>query len=238
MKTHKFLTPLICLCSALFFCVAARAQDTNTYLYLVHAAPGRNISATTNPALPVDVLVNGQVCAIKGAVFGDVAGPIVGPAGSYDIKVLQANTANPCSGATVVEVTQNLAAGVVTVGALVVNSSQQVAAQFFQPDLSPIPAGQSRVVVANVTDAAITAALTMGSNPMNSLSNIAPNTAQTGVTPSGTYAGAIFLAGTQTQVYGPMSANLVSRNLYFYIVTGLTANNSVQVIGKEIDNVL
>jgi Domain of unknown function (DUF4397) len=239
MKTHKFLAPLICLCSALLFCVAARAQDTNTYLYLVHAAPGRNISATTNPALPVDISINGQTCAVKGATFGDVVGPIVGPAGSYAIKVTLANTANPCSGTSVFEVSQNLTAATVTFGVLGVNASNQVSGQFFQPDVSAIPAGQSRVVIANVTDVALSAALTgMATSETNSISNIAPNTSQTAVAPSGAYAGGIFLTGTETQVYGPMAVDLFSRNLYFYVLAGWTANNSVQVISKEIKNVL
>ena len=36
---------------------SAMAQDQNAYLYIAHAASGRVISSTTNPALPVDMSV-------------------------------------------------------------------------------------------------------------------------------------------------------------------------------------
>ncbi len=84
MKVSRLFFPAFCLFSAMF-CLGAGAQ-TDAYLYLVHAAPGRNVSATTNPALPVDVQVNNK-CVLKGVAFGDVAGPFTLPAGSYSLKV-------------------------------------------------------------------------------------------------------------------------------------------------------
>lgn len=235
MKISRLLSPAFCLFSAMF-CLGAGAQ-TDAYLYLVHAAPGRNVSAATNPALPVDVQINDK-CVLKGAAFGDVAGPFTLPAGSYSLKVGAADTATPCSRPAAFLTTATLQAGVTSFGVVSVTASHQVTGQFFQPALDPIPVGQSRVVIANLSDAALTTSLTPISNDPSNSVNIAPLTDQTLLAPSGAYTGAVFLAGTQTQVFGPIPANLQSRNLYFYVLAGLTANNSIQVIEKEIKDVL
>jgi len=70
----------------------AQAQ-AQTYLYIAHAASGRNVSATANPAMPVDVSVNSN-CIEKGLSFGDINGPFTGPAGTFTFKVTMANTVN------------------------------------------------------------------------------------------------------------------------------------------------
>jgi hypothetical protein len=186
----------------------------------------------------VDVQIN-DTCVIKGAAFGDVAGPFALPAASYTVKVSLANTATPCSSPAALQTTAALQAGATSFGVVSVNAAHQVIGQFFQPALDPIPVGQSRVIIANLSDAALTASLTpTTNNPANSVSNIAPLTDQTVLAPSAAYTGAVFLAGTQTQVFGPIPADLLSRNLYFFVLAGLTANNSIQVIEKEIKDVL
>ncbi len=237
MKVSRLFFPAFCLFSAMF-CLGADAQQTDAYLYLVHAAPGRNVSATTNPALPVDVQVN-TTCVLKGVAFGDVSGPFTLPAGNYTLKVGPADTTTPCSRPAVLETTAMLQAGVTSFGVVSVTADHKFTGQFFQPALDPIPVGQSRVIIANLSDAALTASLTPPTNnPANSVSNIAPLTDQTVLAPSGPYTGAVFLAGTQTQTFGPIPVDLQSRNLYFYVLAGLTANNSIQVIGKVIQDVL
>jgi hypothetical protein len=219
-------------------CITASAQSSDAYLFVVHGAAGRNIAPTTNPAIPVDVLANDQLCLVKGVAFGDVAGPITVPAGSYNLKVSLSDAINPCSKSAVFETTANLSAGTTTFGVIGISSAHQLIGQFFQPSLAPLSVGLSRVVIANMSDATLTAALTASSNEeINSLNNIAPLTSQTAEAPSANYTGAIYLAGTQNQVFGPLSADLASRSLNFYVLAGLTANNSVEVIGKEIKGI-
>ncbi len=59
---------------------SAQAQDSNSYLYLAHAASGRNISAGTNPEVPIDVSVNGN-CIAGGLSFAEIRGPFAIQAG-------------------------------------------------------------------------------------------------------------------------------------------------------------
>jgi len=75
MKPSLIFLPILCLCSVLL-CITASAQSSDAYLFVVHGAAGRNIAPTTNPAIPVDVLANDQLCLVKGVAFGDVAGQL------------------------------------------------------------------------------------------------------------------------------------------------------------------
>jgi hypothetical protein len=78
---------------------AALAQDTTT-AYVVHGIPGEDFGL--DPALPVDIDVEGLGCAIPGFTFGDRVGPLNVPAGEYDITISLADEQEPCSGAAVI----------------------------------------------------------------------------------------------------------------------------------------
>ena len=77
----------------------ALAQATTT-AYVVHGIPGEDLGL--DPALPVDVNVEGLGCAISAFSFGDRVGPLNVPAGEYDITVSLADAEEPCSGAAVI----------------------------------------------------------------------------------------------------------------------------------------
>jgi len=62
---------LAALCLAL---VSSAFAANNAYLYVVHGIPGRDISDSLNPGLPVDILVDGE-CAVRGLTFGNTNGP-------------------------------------------------------------------------------------------------------------------------------------------------------------------
>ena len=84
---------------ALFAAAPALAQNTLT-AYVVHGIPGDDFGF--DRALPVDVSVSGLGCAIPGFKFGNRVGPLVVPAGTYDIKISLANESNPCTGTEVI----------------------------------------------------------------------------------------------------------------------------------------
>jgi len=107
----------------------AQAQ-AQTYLYIAHAASGRNVSATANPAMPVDVSVNSN-CIEKGLSFGDINGPFTGPAGSFTFKVTMANTISPCSGSTVFSAPVTLAAGGTYLGIITLNAANAPIGQIY-----------------------------------------------------------------------------------------------------------
>jgi hypothetical protein len=66
-------------CIRLTFTLAllCAALSTATYassLYLVQGLPGRDLAAATDPAFPVDVLLNDEVCYQRGLALGTIAG--------------------------------------------------------------------------------------------------------------------------------------------------------------------
>lgn len=83
----------------LFVTTMASAQGSLT-AYVVHGIPGDDLGF--DRALPVDINVSGVGCAITGFAFGDRVGPIVLPAGTYDITVSLADEMNPCDGTAVI----------------------------------------------------------------------------------------------------------------------------------------
>ena len=76
------------------------APPATASAFVVHGIPGSDLGL--DPALPVDVSVNGA-CALPGFTFGEIVGPLDLPAGSYDIAIGLANDAAPCSEDPVIE---------------------------------------------------------------------------------------------------------------------------------------
>lgn len=78
---------------------AAQAAD----VYVAHGINGADLGAAE--ALPVDVVVNGA-CFLTGFTFGNFAGPVELPTGSYDVEVRLGDGA--CGGATAIAGTVEL----------------------------------------------------------------------------------------------------------------------------------
>jgi len=229
--TFARMFPLVVLTCSVFFLGSAGAQDTNTYLYIAQAASGRNISPTGNPAYPIDVSANG-VCIVKGEAFGQIVGPFTGPATSYTFNVSVANTQTPCSNAPVFTASHiSLAAGTTYFGIVALDAGNNVTGQIYAADFSSIPAGQSRIVIANAAEQNLTATL---SHHQSLSVDIAAGSIQEATIPSGRYSGSVFLQGTETLEAGPESIDAMSRDLYFYVLGGSASNSSVQIIGPKV----
>jgi len=210
----------------------AQAQAL-TYLYIAHAASGRNVSATANPAMPVDVSVNSN-CIEKGLSFGDINGPFTGPAGSFTFKVTMANTISPCSGSTVFSAPVTLAAGGTYLGIITLNAANAPIGQIYPLNLAPIPGGQARFDVVNTTlqnlNASITAISPGGLS--GKLSIPASSLKESGVI-AGLYTGTVTDSSAIVRT-GPISVEIVARNQYLYVLAGSVTNNSVQVSGPKL----
>lgn len=225
----RVVTPFAFLCS-LMLAGPSQAQSGDAYLYIAHAVPGRSVSATTNPDFPVDVSAGG-VCVVKGITFGEIVGPLTIPAGSTKFEFSAANSLSPCSNSPAYSVNVIVSAGGNFFGVVSLNSSNAIVGQLFGPNFSGLVPGWSRVMIANVTAQALTATLT--SNTSMNLS-LPPNSAVSQNVPSGAYTGTVTMGGTNTIEAGPTSANLMSRDFYFWVLTGSATNNTVQIIGPKI----
>jgi hypothetical protein len=234
MKIHWVrLIPLITLaCAALPN--TAFGQDPNFHFYVAHAAPGRNISSTTNPAYPLDISV-GTTCIAQGISFGEVRGAFNFAAGkTYPVEITVANTASPCGGAKVFGGEITPAAGTTWVGLLELSSSDQFFASLQSVNLSTVPAGSGRVLFVNTTAENLTGAFTAGDSTGGTA--VSKSVTIAGVSsvvtvPSGEYSLTIYPEGSTTAATGPVEADVVSRNVQIYLYAGSTSNQSVQVIG-------
>jgi len=229
---RSFRLLLVLACAALPY--TAHAADPNAYLYIGHAASERNISSTTNPEYPVDISIGGH-CIAQGSSFGEIRGPFTLPAGSYTVSVSVANADNPCSAASVLSAPVALAAGSTSMGLISVNSAHQISGTVFSVDLSAVPVGQGRAIVANTTSDNLIGSLTAGDGtPPPSGASFPAGIVSVVDIPAGEYSAAIFPQGSASAATGPLEVEVVSRNVYLVILAGSTANGSVQFIGPHV----
>jgi len=230
--------PLVVALACAAFSNSAQGQDPNAHLYIAHAAPGRNISSTTNPAFPVDISVHGT-CVAQGVTFGEIRGPFTAAPGSWVVNVSVADFVSPCGGTTVFAATIPLTAGSSSLGIVALNSSNHVTGLIDPIDLSSVPVGQSRIILANTTGDNLTGVLTQGDGSVVVVSApLAAGSLLKFDKGAGLFSATVFPEGSTVAATGPQEFNLTSRNVYLSVVAGSTTNDSVQLIGpKEIRGV-
>jgi hypothetical protein len=229
----KVSIPLIVALTCAGFSHPAKAADTNAYLYIAHAASGRNISSTTNPAYPVDISIAG-FCIAKGISFGDIQGPFTLGGGTYPVKVSVANSANPCGLSAVFNGTITMSSGTTELGILTLDASNHLTGLVSQINLSSVPWGKGRTAIYNATLDSLGATLTAPDGTKVGEATVAPGKVLVSDNPPGIYTGTIFLPGPRTVETGPVPITLSSRNLSLVVLGGSTTNASVQLIGPKV----
>lgn len=223
--------------SFVFVSHSAHAADPNGYLYIAHAAAGRNISSVTNPAYPVDISIGGD-CVAQGLSFGEIRGPFTMPGGSYAVVVSVANSGMPCSNSAVYSATISLSAGTASLGIVTVDTTtHQVGATVKPIDLSAVSTTLARVVVANVTQSPLTGALFHGdstSPPAAATAEFAPNSVSALRVPVGEWTFTVNPQGSTGIATGPLELDFVARNVYLLVLAGSISNSSVQLVGPAV----
>lgn len=146
----------ILLIGAVLVCTMGATAQADVTAYVVHGIDGDDFGL--DPELPVDVFVSGLGCALPGFTFGDRVGPIVVPAGDYDISVFLADGDEPCTGAEVIDldgVTLPDGANATVIAHRTFDGSTGagdlldlgITASIFANDFSPTERGKARVIV-------------------------------------------------------------------------------------------
>ena len=225
------LLPLIVLLACAVLPNSAQGQDPNAHIYVAHGVPGRNISSTTDPSYPVDISVQGN-CLGQGLAFGEMRGPFSGPPGTYSVVFTVANLQSPCGGDPVFTAPVTVAAGTSSLGILALNSSNQVTGLIYPIDLSSVPVGLGRVIVANTSSDNLTGILTVGDTDGSPASaNIGANSLFTTFIPSGEYSITFTPEGSTEKAAGPLEVDIASRNVYLYVIAGSVMNSTIQLVG-------
>jgi hypothetical protein len=110
MKLRRIRVSLQLAAVCLLLGAYGLAAETS-YLYIVQGIPGRDISDTLNPGLPIDVLLNGESCQPRALTFGTSNGPFSFSPGTYEVQISQSNTLAPCTNTPIIDSQVTLAPG-------------------------------------------------------------------------------------------------------------------------------
>jgi Domain of unknown function (DUF4397) len=207
-------------------------------LYIVHGIPGRDIDNTVNPGLPVDILLNGKSCLVRGLTFGNTTGPLTLAPGTYDVQIGLANTLAPCTNVPVIDSQITLTAGE-NLSAVAAISGGQPALLEFTDNFAAITPGNARFIFANAADApALQATLKQlfGKHPKTFTVTANPG-AETGATvPAGTYLVQVSAVGGTT-VLTSQQIGLANQSVTFSYAAGEAINSSVGLVNRAVRDV-
>ena len=236
---------LLLFAYSLFASFAAHAQtidvgvgdltNGSATLRVVHGIPGRDVGPTLDPLLPVDVLVNGQVCLLKGLTFGQIAGPSTLPVGKYDVAVSLANTLAPCSNTPVIKASVSLAKNDNLAVVATLDTRGQPTAAPFKLNFTSVPAGRARFIFAQAANVLTTqfVSLTLSGPPV--FSDIQPGQLKSTTLPAKEYPLTVFPAGA-TRI-GPSNITLAPRSVTVTFLVGSASSDSTRLVTATIPSV-
>jgi len=235
MKNRIWLTVgLALLCAAMS--TAAFASE-NAYMYLVHGIPGLDYSTTTDPQFPVDVLINDEVCYLHGFAVGSINGPLTLAAGTYDVKISEANTLAPCSNTPLVDSTITLKAGKNISAVFALSSSGTPTLETFTNSFGAVTANDSRVLFALAADSpAVQLILENTSTQKIYTYSVNPGSLLNVSLPAGNYTAEV--NESTTTLVPATNLTLTSQSVSMLFATGEASNNTVTLQTKTIKNVI
>ena len=231
MKNYIRLTfTLALLCAAL---------STATYassLYLVQGLPGRDLAAATDPAFPVDVLINDEVCYQRGLALGTIAGPLTLFPGPYNVKVSIANSLAPCTNSPLIDTTVSIEARADFSAVIALSESGTPTLLTFENNLSPVPVNMARVLFANAADSPAVQVILQNSTTKKLYTYAVNREALLDVNlPAGSYTAEIN-EGTSTLVPSTF-LNLYAQSATLLYAVGQVKNNTVILETKTLRDV-
>jgi len=235
MKLRRIRVSLQLAAVCLLLGAYGLAAETS-YLYIVQGIPGRDISDTLNPGLPIDVLLNGESCQPRELTFGTSNGPFSFSPGTYEVQISQSNTLAPCTNTPIIDSQVTLAPGA-TVSAVTAISSGQPTLLKLTDDLAAITPGNARFVFANAADApALQATLTLVGGK-NKYTVTASSGKQQAITlPEGVYLVQVVVAGKST-VLASEQVGLIGQSATFTYAAGEATNNVLGLISRTVQGV-
>jgi hypothetical protein len=130
-------------------CAALSTATFASSMYVVQGIAGRDYKTETDPAFPVDVLLNDEVCYVHGLAFGTVDGPLTFNAGSYNIKISIADSLAPCSNTPLIDTTVTIPAEKDILAVTTLDASGNPKLETFTNDFTPVAANMGRVFFTN-----------------------------------------------------------------------------------------
>ena len=225
---------LVLALAVLSFAVVSAADPA--MVYVGHGIPGQALGLPNE--LPVDVLVDDELCLLEGFEFGEFVGPVELPAGTYNIKISLA-AEDPCSGDPVIEADVPFEAGVNYTVFAHLTANGAPTASLFVNDVDSAVAGYTRLTVRHTAAApAVDIKLYRGWSRGRMVGEIEglenPDEAGPLNIRPGAYEAAIFAAGTDVEVLGLPVVLEPHKSYIVYAVGGLDTE-TFTVLAQVID---
>ncbi len=234
----KFSMRVVFSLTALYLALSALAfAGDDAHLYIVHGIPGRDVSASLDPTLPVDVLLNDDVCTERGIAFGAVVGPLTLPPGQYNLKISPANPFVPCSNSPLVDSNVTLKAGQNLSAVAALDDKGQPTVFTFENNLASVAEGRARIILTNAADAPVLQVIleVVGSNQKYTY-NVSPGKTIVATLPADPYTIQVESNGTILIPFQPLTLPSVSAILIY--TTGLASNGSLTLVTKTVKDVI
>jgi hypothetical protein len=217
--THRGSACLLVLIVSGFALVALTGTSAS-------ASPsGGKASLTVLHGLPnftADIYVNGKL-TLDGFKPESVTEPLRLPAGTYDVAIR--SVGEPATSKPVLEASLTLKAGHNYTAVANLGGTGQPELSLFQNDLSPVPAGQSRLVVRNVADSP---SLRVDLDGKQRFSGLGPMDQADAILPSRTYSISMN-AGDGTSI-GPMTIQLAEGTAQVVYVIGSASDQTLDLM--------
>jgi hypothetical protein len=228
----RTLTTVSVLAAAGSALAADPTASSMANLIVVHGIPGSDVGLPQS--LPVDVLVNGATCLLKGFTFGTVAGPVAVPPGVYKIAVSLADSAAPCANKPIINATVNLGGGSLSAVVAALSATNAPTAEFFRLNGFPLPPGSLRFVDVNATDApAAMKVVYPGVLEFQEDLKVGASATVQGNAPSGDYQVTV-KAPTSKTLYGPFTFTQPPQGLALLFAVGSAKTGSLTVLTQTL----
>lgn len=232
MKKYLRLTLALTL-----LCAAMSTAALASSMYLVQGIPGRDYAAATDPAFPVDVLVNDEVCYVHGLPYGAIQGPLTLFPGTYNLKVSIANSLAPCTNSPLINHSVTIEARKDVSAVLALNEDGSPTLLTFTNDLSPVTDGLSRVLFAQAAGGPAVQVILQNTTTKKLYTySVKPGALLEADLPAGNYTVEIN-QGTTTLV-APTFLALDSQSVNLLYAVGEVANNTVALQSRTLKDVI
>lgn len=218
-------------------CAALSTASLASSLYIVQGIPGRDYATLTDPAFPVDILLNDEVCYVHGLAFGTVSGPLTFDPGTYSVKISIANTLAPCTNEPLIDRSITIAPESGYSAVIALNQAGTPDVLLFDNTMTPVAANSARIVLEQAANApTLTVTLQNTSTQKTYTYTVSRGGLLNETLPAGFYT--IEIAQGSTTLVPATPLTLYSQSATLLYSVGQSANNTVVLESRTLRDVI
>jgi hypothetical protein len=217
-------------------CAALSTASLASSMYFVQGIPGRDYAAATDPAFPLDILLNDEVCYVHGLPYGAIQGPLTFLPGTYNVKVSIANSLAPCTNSPLIDREVTIEPKTDISAVLALNEAGTPTLLTFTNDLSPVTTGMARVLFAQAAGAPAVQVILQNTTTKKLYTySVKPDTLLEADLSAGNYT--VEINQGTTNLVPSTFLSLDSQSVDLLYAVGQVANNTVALATRALKNV-